>query len=514
MKKMIFCAFFSFLFLCAPAFADAVKLDDHYFKRILVQDAGRIKPLDTFASSLLYTISGKRKIDGLDANTWLMETIFAPDKAEQRNVIFVKDDKLLALTDLPARETHLYSLAEVRPALKKTLPLVVKLVNVPEATRTVEQNALLDLHERSLKLAKLTRSFTFTEETDIFRVIPRAEEPWTTPWQAAESRTDGERVGNWLALMKAYSEHNAEQFKTHSKALSDHNWKTRLEIFYHTIQPFKLACLFYAFALLFLLIKKRYKLPFFMPGFAAGVICHTAGILMRMLILERPPVGTLYESILFVALICVMAGALFRARTIATATALGLLLLSFGFIQDGDTLSVLTAVLNTNFWLATHVLCITAGYGAALIAGCMGHYAIHVRTRNDDPTLRRTIYKATILALLLTAVGTLLGGIWADQSWGRFWGWDPKENGALLLTLWLAWLLHGRQISMISDKLFHAGVAATNIIVALSWFGVNLLGVGLHSYGFTTGVGLALALFCASELLLIGFLYKQGKINA
>jgi cytochrome c biogenesis factor len=116
-----------------------------------------------------------------------------------------------------------------------------------------------------------------------------------------------------------------------------------------------------------------------------------------------------------------------------------------------------------------------------------------------------------ILSLLLTTIGTILGGIWADQSWGRFWGWDPKENGALLIVLWLAWLLHGRISQHINEVGFVVGSAFLSIIVILAWFGVNLLNVGLHSYGFISGIAVGIGTFCIFEVILIGALWKLGQ---
>ena len=116
------------------------------------------------------------------------------------------------------------------------------------------------------------------------------------------------------------------------------------------------------------------------------------------------------------------------------------------------------------------------------------------------------MHKTAIFALLFTAVGTMLGGVWADQSWGRFWGWDPKENGALWIVLWLIWLLHGRLAGQLAPLGFAAGLALVNIVVALAWFGVNLLSVGLHSYGFTDTAAYGLLIFCIAELLIIAAL--------
>ena len=98
------------------------------------------------------------------------------------------------------------------------------------------------------------------------------------------------------------------------------------------------------------------------------------------------------------------------------------------------------------------------------------------------------VYGIICFATLFSFVGTILGGIWADQSWGRFWGWDPKENGALLIVLWNAVILHARWGGMIRERGLAILAAGGNIVTCWSWFGVNELGVGLHSYGFTEGV--------------------------
>ncbi len=260
----------------------------------------------------------------------------------------------------------------------------------------------------------------------------------------------------------------------------------------------------------------------------AGLAAHLSGIVMRIIILERAPVGSLYESLLFVSAIIVFTALIFhlrradrRALISGTGAAALILFLSPVLAPAGDDLEMLVAVLNTNFWLATHVTCITAGYGVCILASVMAHFHMFSsgRTEKKKPDdLFKNIYLLSLIALLLTAVGTVLGGIWADQSWGRFWGWDPKENGALLIVLWLVWLLHGRMGGHLKTAGFTAGLAFLNVIVALSWFGVNLLSVGLHSYGFTTGLAWGLALFCSAEALLIGTLYyliiKKEKVTA
>lgn len=255
----------------------------------------------------------------------------------------------------------------------------------------------------------------------------------------------------------------------------------------------------------------------------AALLVHSVGMGLRIYILARPPVGTLYESVLFVSLVVAMAAMVVGRRqekaaaagilAAGMAMAAGLLLMAPALIRDGDTMPVLVAVLNTNFWLATHVIVITAGYGFALLCGLAAHLWLAGAAWGRRHSIV-TMHRLGLAALLLTAVGTILGGIWADQSWGRFWGWDPKENGALLIVLWLVWVMHGRRAAIMGPDLYAVGLAAVNIVVALAWFGVNLLNIGLHSYGFTSGVAAALALFCTVEIMVIGGLWAMGRRRA
>lgn len=245
---------------------------------------------------------------------------------------------------------------------------------------------------------------------------------------------------------------------------------------------------------------------------------------MRVYILERPPVGTLYESILFVGLVTVLYGFWAHFRTegtlwLAIAAGLGVFLHMTGFAhdRDGDNLMMLSAVLDTNFWLTTHVLVITAGYAFCLLTSVLAHIIIAKcainGTTETDYKLFKPMHTLSLVALLFTAVGTVLGGIWADQSWGRFWGWDPKENGAMLIVLWLVWMLHGRISGKMSNYWATMGFAYLSVIVALSWFGVNLLSVGLHAYGFTDSAAWSLGIFVGFETMLLGGLYIVTKMR-
>jgi ABC-type transport system involved in cytochrome c biogenesis permease subunit len=155
------------------------------------------------------------------------------------------------------------------------------------------------------------------------------------------------------------------------------------------------------------------------------------------------------------------------------------------------------------------VTCITLGYATTFLSGLLGVFYVlrGVFTPTLSPevgkSLVRMIYGTLCFAIFFSFVGTVLGGLWADDSWGRFWGWDPKENGALMIVLWNALVLHARWGGMVRDRGLAVLAVGGNIVTAWSWFGVNELGVGLHSYGFTEGVLLSLGLFVASQLIII-----------
>ena len=123
--------------------------------------------------------------------------------------------------------------------------------------------------------------------------------------------------------------------------------------------------------------------------------------------------------------------------------------------------------------------------------------------RATADSLARMVYGIVCFATLFSFVGTVLGGIWADQSWGRFWGWDPKENGALIIVIWNALILHARWGGFVKQRGLMCLAVFGNIVTSWSWFGTNMLGIGLHSYGFTEAAFQALSVFVASQLVLI-----------
>ena len=299
------------------------------------------------------------------------------------------------------------------------------------------------------------------------------------------------------------------------------------ETSFNELNIFLYSLIFYIISFLIIGINWMYTAPFTKKiSFGiiiAGFLMHGYGLLLRMIIMQRPPVSTLYESILFVSFILVLFALIFefiRKDTLGILIAAvgGSLLhfVGFKYAADGDTLGMLVAVLNSNFWLATHVTTITIGYGVSLVAGLMGHiYLLAAFFKPDDNKELKKIFDnmfgLTLMGLFFTMFGTILGGIWADQSWGRFWGWDPKENGALLIVLWHLMMLHLRVSGIVKPLGYAYFLSLVNIVVVLAWFGVNLLNVGLHSYGFTDNVATNLFIFIFIEIFFTTTMYCLVK---
>ena len=261
------------------------------------------------------------------------------------------------------------------------------------------------------------------------------------------------------------------------------------------------------------------------------LLAHTFGLAGRMYIEGRPPVTNLYSSALFISwgavLLCFLTEKFLRlgiASSMGSLIGFGGLVVAHNLSIDsslnpsGDTMEMMRAVLDSNFWLATHVVTITIGYSTTFLAGFLGiAYVFSLLLRflfkreNDGKELNSKllsmIFGVTCFSLFFSLVGTVLGGIWADQSWGRFWGWDAKENGALLIVIWNAIILHARWAGVAKIRGLSALAIFGNVVTAWSWFGTNMLGVGLHAYGFMDKAFMPLMIFIGAQVAVIGLAY-------
>jgi ABC-type transport system involved in cytochrome c biogenesis permease subunit len=296
--------------------------------------------------------------------------------------------------------------------------------------------------------------------------------------------------------------------------------RASFESLFNRLQPFSQSMTLYVLA--FLLACASWlgwssvlrRSAFYLLLLALAI--HTFGLVSRMYLQERPPVTNLYSSAIFIGwgavIVALILERIFKDGIgAACAGAIGFvtLIIAHHLAGSGDTLEMLQAVLDTNIWLATHVVAITTGYSAMFLAGMLaiiyvvrGVFTTSLKKQTAD-SLARMTYGVVCFATLFSFVGTVLGGIWADQSWGRFWGWDPKENGAVLIVLWCAIILHARWGGFIRQRGLMIMALFGNIVTSFSWFGVNMLGVGLHSYGFMQKAFPWLVGFMISQLALM-----------
>ena len=252
--------------------------------------------------------------------------------------------------------------------------------------------------------------------------------------------------------------------------------------------------------------------------FFAGLALHGWGICARMILHGYPPVTDLYSSAVFIGWGAALSGLLLEHRlrdglSLAGASFAGFAALCAAHgIAGPGTPEALQAVLNTRFWLIVHVLTISLGYCAILLAGGLAAVSVlrealgGASHRADARHMEAVLLAVIRFGVGFATAGTLLGGIWADQCWGRFWGWDPKENGALLVVLWYAAILHAWRSGNIRRRGLLGMTLLGDALTAFSWFGINMLGVGLHSYGSLgqTGwpwLGAWISCHCALALL-------------
>ena len=386
-------------------------------------------------------------------------------------------------------------------------------------------------------MTEIGEKFVIMAESTTFHVVPpAADNTDRTAWRTAGAALlETFRTGSVNAAALAYAgfahawrNEKAEEFNKLAglfradlaKRFAPEFVKGDAESRFNAAQPFYSSTVLYALAFFLAVFSwLAWPVPLSRAAFwvtTVAWVATTVGIATRMWLEGRPPVTNLYSSALFVGWgsvgLCLLLEAIYRnavASVAAGAIGFATLLIAHHLSLSGDTLEMMRAVLDSNFWLATHVIVITAGYSATFLAGFLGIIFVFrgVLTRSLDAatadSLSRMVYGIICFATLFSFVGTILGGIWADQSWGRFWGWDPKENGALLIVIWNALILHCRWGGLIRQRGLMNLAIGGNIITSWSWFGTNMLGVGLHSYGFTDAAFMALSSFVASQLAII-----------
>ena len=296
------------------------------------------------------------------------------------------------------------------------------------------------------------------------------------------------------------------------------------EVHYQQLQPFfwtwilyLLATLLFTFSFIIgqsLLIKLGGATMMF------AFVLHTYGFILRCLITGRPPVSNMYETVVWVGWGVVLFAALFsflKKKTwvalVGSAVAtLTMIVAAFAPVILDNTLQPLEPVLRSNLWLTIHVMTITLSYAAFFLAFGIGDYGMFLWLKNREAhkkkirELAQVVYNCIQVGVVLLAAGTILGGVWADYSWGRFWGWDPKETWAFIALMGYLAILHMRLVGWVKDFGMLAGSIISFSLVIMAWYGVNfVLGAGLHSYGFGAGGIEYVSGFVGLHILYVGY---------
>ncbi|MEM8781717.1 MAG: cytochrome c biogenesis protein CcsA, partial [Planctomycetota bacterium] len=495
-------------------------MDVANFANVAVSYDGRFKPWDAVARDTLAAIAGREKVERgreqIHPVAWLLDAVTQPE-ARGDEVFRIDHPEVKRLIGVTNFERKRFSYVEIEPHLNEIARLSDAIADVDDKDRDPFQRAVVDLGSHVALYQGLV-SMNAPHAVALSGAVDgqKTGEHWVSlPDAVAATAAAGDlaRLPGDAALLgsaiKAYDDGDAAAFASATSALrASQNQrfpslkgKAELETAFNAFAPFSKAAGLYVVAGIAVLLSWV-----FAPGplrraalilLLVALVVHTIALGIRVHLSGRPPVTNLYGSAVFVGWGVVVLGVLLEPITrlglgYVTAAVAGVttLLVARG-LDDGDTMNVLQAVLDTNFWLATHVIVITLGYSAMFVAALIGAvyllagvYTQALKKAKDRRSIEAAMFGVTCFGLLLSFVGTILGGIWADQSWGRFWGWDPKENGAMMIVLWGAVVIHARLAKMIGGPGLASLCVLGAVVTLWSWFGTNMLGVGLHSYGF------------------------------
>lgn len=541
------------LFLILMSFASfsvSAQMVGEPLRKLPVQDAGRLKPFETFAKETLQLVYGKSKFKGKSPVDVVMTWILIPDQWDQMEVIEVRHSGLREALKLPEDQIHF------RPSELLTNERVPLLFQELRSHRETENK----LNPYFQALQRLENQITMYHAVRNGMAIRVAPNPETDTWYSiaelpSELAPEFEAIASGFVKSLTALEGDSQQFQATQKNLADAVQtfmakakalapekyadmnKIRAEVHYNDFHPFQWAWISYLLGAILmishLVAKRRWQLLSGFVFIGLGFLLHTYGMGVRSYLTGRPPVSNMYETVVWVPWGCIVFAAILeklqKTRVILIAASLisvfCLILTDLAPSVLDASLHPLEPVLRSTFWLTTHVLIITISYAAFFLAFGLGDLVLFYYLRDEKRYAAQinkavtAIYRSVQIGVVLLAAGTILGGIWADYSWGRFWGWDPKETWALIALLGYLALLHGRLVGWVKGFGMAAGSIVAFSLVIMAWYGVNyVLGAGLHSYGFGAGGVEYVSMFVAAHLLYVVYVatlrYSRHRASA
>src|SRR6266478_2633474 len=533
-----------------PLTANSGGLDFKQFGLLAIQDGGRRKPIDTFARETFIRITGRSTYADKAGRKWqpndfVLSALLDTRDWKNEPMILISSGQLIEQLGLDKTQRR-FSFAQLTGSaeLQRIASEARALKRAERPLDRVQQEAL-SVNDRLTLLANVMSG-------NALLIVPSPQketDAWMAPDPGAVAGYYNETqfapaFAELAKMMRAYTQADAFNFGIAARQLQDNlralspsiypqERQLRLEYFYNHFEGFYRAIWCYGIALVILisahLRKRGGALQTVGVGIALlGLTFQASGIVMRCLIAGRPPVTNMYESIIWVSFAVSFFGMIFFARyrtpiyllAALPVTLIALLLVHQMPIAMPSSIDPLVPVLRDNFWLTVHVLTITLSYAAFALAMGFGHillwrYARDPAAARADAPMHFWLYRVLQLGVLLLAAGTILGGVWANYSWGRFWGWDPKETWALIALLCYILALHGRLAGWWTQFGLVVASVVCFLAVLMAWYGVNfVLGKGLHSYGFGIGGETYVAIGVVLDLLFVGLAiwrYRSSK---
>ena len=526
--------------------SDSSALNFKQFGLLAVQDNGRRKPIDTFAKETLIRITGRSTyISGArkwSPNDFVLSALLETHDWKTEPMVLVSFGKLKEQLGLDKTQRR-FAFAQLT-----ALPELNRLANEAHELRRAEK-PLDRLQQEVMSVSERLALFAHVMDGSAFLIIPAAKnetDAWVVPPEFSRYYADAQFAPIQIQLQTLATGYvkgdgfnfsrASNQLRQDLRALSPSIYpqdrQLRLEYFYNHFDGFYRAIWSYGLAFLVLLVAhlRKHGGVLRKAGVAIailGLLFHASGIAMRCMIAGRPPVTNMYESIIWVSFAVSFFGMIFFSRyrtpvyllAALPVTLTALLLVHQMPIAMPSSIDPLVPVLRDNFWLTVHVLTITLSYAAFALAMGFGHILLFRYARNPtgaraDAPMHFWLYRVLQLGVLLLATGTILGGVWANYSWGRFWGWDPKETWALIALLCYILTLHGRLAGWWTQFGLVVASVVCFLAVLMAWYGVNfVLGKGLHSYGFGIGGETYVVTFVIVDLLFVGFAIWRYRMS-
>lgn len=487
---------------------------------------GRMEPFDTVANEVLQKIYRKDHYEGMSATEVMLSIMVNPSKWRDVPLIRVSDKELKKVIGIPQNEKYakfvdFYGVNDKNKSFYK-LGLAAEEVNRKQpSTRTKFDKDVVKVDER-------LNIFYLAYITEIFKILPKQNDvkhTWYSPYSAMrafsgkelqdttklleeyfDSVIDAQKTGDWSRADKSLQDIKDYQVKVGGKVIPSAN-KIKFEILFNKANFFKRLTPIYLLAGLALLVFVFIRLmrPKVNMNFAfksvytiniLAFILHTIGLGIRWYISGHAPWSNTYESLVYIAWSLSLSGIIF-SRTSAISLSLtsilaGVTLFVAHLSSIDPQITTLQPVLNS-YWLTIHVSVITASYGFLGLGALLGMFTLILmlfKKSNNNDELSKNIAEACrinemslILGLFLLTAGTFLGGVWANESWGRYWGWDPKETWSLVTILIYSAVVHMRLVPMLNSQ-YWFGVATmfSYSSVIMTYFGVNFYLSGMHSY--------------------------------